>query len=124
MGLPEQQIEGLRLENIRLTSNGGGTAADAALVPKELGKGYPKPHKLGTMPAYGIFARHVKDLELANIHLNFAENDFRPAAIFSDITGLEIDNLKPQVAEGVRPAVFTDVHNLVIRNSPALQNHE
>ena len=30
MGLPEQPLEGIRLENIRLTSKGGGTAEDAA----------------------------------------------------------------------------------------------
>jgi polygalacturonase len=121
-GLPEQAIEGVRLENIRLTSKGGGTAKDAARVPKELSNGYPEPSKLGILPAYGIFARHIKDLELANLHVSFATNDLRPAAAFADIQGLEIDNFKPQVADGVPPAVFADnVSGLVIRNSPLLQ---
>ncbi len=121
MGLPEQPLEGIRLENIRLTSNGGGTAADAAIVPKELGTGYPEPGKIGKLPAYGVFARHVKDLELANISVNFQTNDLRPAANFNDIDGLEIDNFKPQVAEGVAAAVMgADVRGLVVRNSPAL----
>ncbi len=71
MGLPEQPIEGVRLENIRLTSKGGGTAKDAARHPKELGAGYPEPGGIGMLPAYGIFARHVRDLELANIHMDF-----------------------------------------------------
>ena len=122
MGLPEQPVEGVRLENIRLTSKGRGTAADAALNPKELGTCYPEPYKLGTLPAYGIYARHVRDLELANIHVNFQTNDFRPAAAFVDVQGLEIDNFKPQVADGVKAAVFADnVQNITIRNSPALQ---
>lgn len=121
LGLPEQPVEGVRLENIRLISSGGGTPEQAALEPKELGEGYPEPGKLGTLPAYGIYARHVRDLELANIHTGFATNDFRPAAVFKDIDGLEIDNLKPQVADGVAPAQFAaDVRGLVIRNSPAL----
>ena len=71
MGLPEQPIEGVRLENIRLTSKGGGTTNDAAIQPKELGTGYPEPGMLGTLPAYGIFARHVKNLELSNLTTNF-----------------------------------------------------
>ena len=122
MGLPEQPIEGVRLDNIRLTSYGGGTAEDAAINPKELGTGYPEPGRIGTLPAYGIYARHVRDLELANITVNFATNDFRPAAVFVDIDGLEIDNFKPQVAEGVKAAVFADnVGSITIRNSPALQ---
>jgi polygalacturonase len=122
MGLPEQPVEGVRLENIRLTSNGGGTTNDAAINPKELGTGYPEPGRIGTLPAYGIYARHVKGLELANITVNFITNDLRSAASFADVQGLEIDNFKPQIAPGVRAAVFADnVGGITIRNSPALQ---
>jgi polygalacturonase len=121
-GLPEQPVEGVRLENIRLISNGGGTAKDAAINPKELGIGYPEPGAIGTLPAYGIFARHVRDLELANIRVSFLTNDLRPAAFFADVQGLEIDNFKPQVAVGVQAAVIADnVGGISIRNSPALQ---
>jgi len=121
MGLPEQPIEGVRLENIRLVNQGGGSAQDAVNTPRELGTGYPEPSKLGTMPAYGIFARHVKGLELANINVSFEKSDLRPAAAFTDIDGLEIDNFKPQLAEGVKAAVFAaDVKGIRIRNSPAL----
>lgn len=121
-GLPEQPIEGVRLENIRLISKGGGTEKDAAIVPPELGTGYPEPAKIGTMPAYGIFARHVKDLELANIHFNFTKTELRPALAFTDVSGLEIDNVKAQVADGVKSAKFADdIKNPVIRNSPSLQ---
>jgi polygalacturonase len=124
MGLPEQPVEGVRLENIRLISKGGGTAKDAAINPRELGVGYPEPGRIGTLPAYGIFAWHVRDLELANIQVSFLTNDLRPAAFFADIQGLEIDNFKPQVAAGVKPAVFADnVSGIVIRNSPALDRH-
>jgi polygalacturonase len=123
MGLPEQPVEGVRLDNIRLISNGGGTLKDTVISPKELGTGYPEPGKMGTLPAYGIFARHARDLELANINVSFLTNDFRPAAMFFDIQGLEIDNFKPQVAPGVVPAcVFAgNVIGLNIRNSPALE---
>ena len=108
MGLPDVPVEGIRLENIRLTSVGGGTTNDATTNLPELGAGYPEPRKLGMVPAYGIYARHARDLELANISVNFTTNDLRPAAAFADIQGLEIDNLKPQVADGVPAAVFAD----------------
>ena len=122
MGLPGVPVEGVRLDNIRLISNGGGTAEDAARVPKELGKGYPEPRSLGILPAYGVYARHVKGLELANITTSFTKDDLRPAAMFDDIQGLEIDNFKGQATDGVKPAVFADnVAGLTIRNSPALQ---
>lgn len=118
-GLPDMPIDGLRLDNIRLVSEGGGTAAEADEVPKELGTGYPEPH--GTLPAYGLYARHVKDLELANIKTSFDKKDMRPAMICSDINGLQIDNFKGQVGDGVKPAKFENVSGLDIRNSPELQ---
>jgi len=119
-GIPGQPIEGVRLDNIRLVFNGGGTKEDAARVPKELGQGYPEPHNLGIMPAYGVFARHVRDLELANINLSFATNDFRPAMACSDVDRLEVDNFQAQLAPGVPAATFDSVTNVVIRSSPVL----
>ncbi len=120
-GLPEQPIEGLRLENIRLICKGGGTKEQAGNVPKELGNGYPEPRQANVMPAYGLFARHVKDLELANINFSFANDDFRPAIQCVDVHGLEIDNFKAQLAEGVTASKFEDVSDVFIRNSPVLQ---
>jgi polygalacturonase len=120
MGMPGQPIEGLRLENIRLQFNGGGTTNDAAHTPPELGAGYPEPR--GAMPAYGLFARHVKDLELADITTSFAADDLRPAMEFIDVNGLEIDDVKAQIAKGIRVAKFEKVSGLVIRNSPAIKN--
>ena len=120
MGLPEQPIENVRLEDIHLTSNGGGTAADAAILPLELGTGYPEPGKIGTLPAYGVYARHVKNLELANIRVDFKQDDLRSALIGTDVDGLEIDNFKAQLAPGVSAAKFDAVKPLVIRNSPVL----
>ena len=37
------------------------------------GTGYPEPGRDGTMPAYGVFARHVRGLELANINLSLQD---------------------------------------------------
>jgi polygalacturonase len=121
MGLPGHPVEGVRLENIRLTSLGGGSKADAARVPNELGAGYPEPHRLGILPAYGVFARHVRDLGLANLTIDFQNDDFRPAIICTDVNGLDIDNFKAKLADGVPASKFDNVSGLTVRNSPALQ---
>jgi hypothetical protein len=120
MGLPEQPIEGLRLENIRLISKGGGTAEQAGRMPKELAADYPEPR--GVMPSYGLFARHVRGLELANINFSLLKDDQRPAMICSDIEGLEVDNFKAQLSAGVAPAKLEDVKDIVVRNSPVLKD--
>jgi polygalacturonase len=124
MGLPELPVEGVRLENIRLTSKGGGTKADAAIVPKELGTGYPEPRKLGTLPAYGVYARHVRDLEIANVRVGVEKEDLRPAMMCVDVDGLEVDNFKAQVAVGVPGAKFEGVKRQVVRNSPLLEKEQ
>jgi polygalacturonase len=120
-GMPGDDIEGVRLQNIRINYNGGGTTEQAAIVPPELGKSYPDPSRIGIVPAYGLFARHVKDLELQNIRVSFTTNDLRPAMICDDVDGLEIDDFKAQISTNVAPAKFDSIKNLVIRNSPALE---
>lgn len=120
-GIPEEPLQGIRLENIRLNFTGGGTAADAMRDPPELGTGYPEPGRVGTMPAYGLFARHVHDLELANLTVGYTRDDLRPPMVFRDVDGLEIDNFKARVAEGVPVARFYGVTHATVRNSPALE---
>jgi polygalacturonase len=119
MGMADQPIEGLRLENIRLIFNGGGTKEQADATPAELGTGYPEPR--GVMPAYGVFARHVHGLELVNLNLSFLTNDFRPAIITSDVQGLQIDDFKAQLGDGVSASRWENTSGVVIRNSPVLQ---
>ncbi len=120
-GVPGHPIEGVRLENIRLEFKGGGTKAQAERVQPELGPGYPEPAQFGALPAYGLFARHVRDLELANIRESFDQKDLRPAIDCVDVDGLEIDNFQAQLAAGVPAAKFDSVKNVVIRNSPMLE---
>lgn len=120
-GMPGYDVEGVRLENIKMIFNGGGTKQDAERVPPELDKGYPEPRRIGIMPSYGLFARHVRDLELANIRFSFENEEMRPAIVCVDVDGLEIDNFKAKLADGVSAAKFEDVKGLVIRNSPVLK---
>jgi polygalacturonase len=119
-GLPDAQVEGVRLENIRMIFNGGGTKEQAARDFPELDRGYPEPNKLGVTPAYGLFARHVRDLELANIRFSFDQEDLRPPMVCMDVDGLEVDNFKAQTATGVPAARYEAVKGLVVRNSPVL----
>jgi hypothetical protein len=120
-GVPGHPIENLRLDDIQLISNGGGTQEQANRVPYELAKGYPEPSRIGVMPAYGLYARHVKNLELANLRLSYEKEDRRQAIALSDVQGLEIDNLKAKVSQGVAPARFEAVTDALVRNSPVLE---
>ncbi|MGA9779802.1 MAG: glycoside hydrolase family 28 protein [Verrucomicrobiia bacterium] len=119
-GIPKQPLENVHLENIHLIFKGGGSKADAVRLPRELGTDYPEPSRLGVMPAYGLYARHVRGLELANVSVDFEQLDLRPPLVCLDVDGLEIDNFRAQVMRGVPAAKFVKVNNVVIWNSPIL----
>jgi polygalacturonase len=119
-GLPGHDLQGVRLQNIRLEFAGAGTKEEAAKNPPELDTGYPEPSKIGTMPAYGLFVRHVKDLEMADVRFTFEKEDLRPAMVCEDVEGLEIDNFRAQLGTGAPAAVWTAVTGIVVRNSPEL----
>lgn len=120
-GIPEQPIEGVTLQNIRCVTVGGGTKQDAAKQIPEAG-GYPKAVWAGDLSAYGIFARHVRDLKLEDVSFRFQKPEMRPAATFINVDGLEIENFAAQLGEGVPAAVFApDVKNLTVTQSPAIQ---
>lgn len=122
-GLPEQRIENLRLENIRMTTKGGGTRKDAQKDIPEAG-GYPKATWAGDLSAYGVFARHIKGLELADLNIDFDKPEMRPAARFQNIDGLRLDHFKARVSDGVETAVFSeDVRGVEIISSPDI-HHE
>ncbi|MFH0991097.1 MAG: glycosyl hydrolase family 28-related protein [bacterium] len=120
-GLPGYPVENVRLQGLWLSFKGGGTTEQALRIPPELDKGYPEPRRIGVTPGYGLFARHVRGLELSDISFNLEREDFRPVMVCVDVNGLEIDNIKAQLAPGIAPVKFEEVKDLVIRNSPLLK---
>jgi len=90
-GVPGHYITDLTLENIHINLAGGGTLENARQqVPEAVDK-YPEVKTFGPLvPAYGIWARHVKGLKLVNITFTLDSNDRRPAFICEDGKDLEL----------------------------------
>ena len=93
---PIHPIENVTLENIRIDCLGGGTEKDARREVPEHAEKNPGERMFGTLPAYGFFCRHVKNLEFHNVELSFQHDDRRPAMIFDDVAGLELLNVDAQ----------------------------
>ena len=83
-GIPGHKIENVTLESIRLRFDGGGTSADLSRQAPENEDGYPEYKMFGTLPAYGLFVRHVKGLRLRDVELTTAAPDARPPTVFDD----------------------------------------
>ena len=85
-GIPGHAVEAVTLENVSFELPGGGTAEDANIQLSEKEKAYPEFNMFGkTMPAYGIYARHVRGIKLLNVHSKVLAPDARPATIFVDV---------------------------------------
>ena len=78
---------------------GGGTAAMAALQPEEREAAYPDPDMFGELPATGIFARHVRGLDISNVEVVSRASDARPAFWLRDVESADFFNVRvPQGA--------------------------
>ncbi|MFL5743819.1 MAG: glycoside hydrolase family 28 protein [Niastella sp.] len=105
-GVPGHYITNVTLENIEITLAGGGTVENAQQqVPEAVDK-YPEVKTFGPLvPAYGIWARHVKGLKLVNITLHLDSIDRRPAFICEDGQDIEVDGRKIPETIG-KPAII------------------
>jgi len=104
IGSPGHNIEGIMLSNVHITYPGGGTSKEAARrkIPELrqiLGKPfpqYPEYFSLGILPAYGLYARHARDIVLNNVQFNLSSKDMRPAIVCDDVENLEICDLRAE----------------------------
>ncbi len=116
-GLPGHEIENVTLSNISLGFDGGGTAEDAAREIPEKPASYPESTMFGTLPAYGLFCRHVKGLTLQNVRLQITGADRRPALVFDDVEASAIDALRaPFGTDAAAILSLVNSRNVAIRN--------
>ncbi len=84
-GVPGHPVGPLTLQNIQIEVPGGGTEKNAQVQLPENVATYPEYNMFGkTMPAYGIYARHVNGLKLEGVRITTTKPDARPAATFID----------------------------------------
>jgi hypothetical protein len=119
-GLPGQPVEDVLLSNIRILYRGGGTGEDAALDPPEHEGAYPEPSMFGTLPAYGLFVRHARNVTLRDVEVGFMKEDLRPAFLLHDVAGAYLDHVTAQRAPDVPLFVLHDVSDVSFRGIPGL----
>jgi len=85
-GIPGYAIEDVKLSNIYIETEGGGTAEMARIEPPENENKYPEPQMFGPMPASGFFMRHMRNVEMSHVEIANTTPDARPAFY---LTGVE-----------------------------------
>jgi polygalacturonase len=119
-GLPGHPVEDVSLSHIRLVYRGGGTAEDAARDAPENPDAYPEPSMFGTLPAYGLFLRHARNVALSDVELGFSGDERRPALFLDDVAGARLDGVRARPPLSGPLAVLREVGELVLRDSLGL----
>ncbi|MBK8882034.1 MAG: right-handed parallel beta-helix repeat-containing protein [Bacteroidales bacterium] len=127
-GMPGSPIEDITFSNIRMTNSGGGTAEDAArrtldeFTPEVLKGWWPEVSLIGTVPAYGIYARHIKGLTIKDVSLFTSGIELRPAIVLDDVSSAGISEVQAN-GYGISESVFRfqNVKETTVRNCSALK---
>jgi polygalacturonase len=122
-GLPGNMIEDVSLNNIRIWYRPMDSSFTKipAIVP-ENEKGYPEPAKMGIMPAYGFFIRHVKGIKMNNVEVGYMGKEIRPAIIMDDVKEADLFRVKTQVVPGTKSIVLNNVEGFSIQASEGFKD--
>jgi len=111
MGIPGYCIEDVTLSNIRIYYRAG---ADKEAVNKEVAENidmYPDPYRWHSLPAYGMYFRHVKGLRVSDVVLRYMNRDERPAFVLDDVHNARFYNVDAQKGEGAPQFILKNVTN-------------
>jgi polygalacturonase len=97
-GIADGPVEDVSFSNLDIVSAGGGTAADAARDPEYRRETSLEVSYLGTLPAFGLYARHATRLRLRDCHFATEAADARPAIALRHVRGALIDGLTSPAA--------------------------
>lgn len=119
-GLAGHPVEDVQLSGIHILYRGGGTKEDAARQPPENDGSYPEPSMFGTLPAYGFYLRHARNVGLRDVEVGFREEDLRPAFVLHDVSEVHFDHVTARRASGVPFALLRDVRGLSSHDTEGL----
>jgi len=88
-GKPGSPIENIELRNVRITAKGGHPASEASLNPAENDERFPR--RVGDIPAYVWYLRHVRNVRFLNCRFEFEKNDDRPALLVDDVENVTFE---------------------------------
>lgn len=120
VGLADNKITNVTLENIEIVYPGGGNPLYAKVglneldkVP-EMPKAYPEFSQHKELPAWGFYVRHAEGITFKNIKLTALKKDYRPAIVLDDVhkgtfSGIQVEEPSKGKKETVHVYKSTDI---------------
>ncbi|MBV8830668.1 MAG: glycoside hydrolase family 28 protein [Acidobacteriaceae bacterium] len=124
LGIPEKNIQDLRIHDVYIEHQGGGTREMAGTQPAEQDIEYPDPGRFGTTPSHGFYIRHVKNIDMSNIEICPAKQELRPAFVLSDVEGADFFRIKAPDVSDVPMFVLDKVTDFSVARSRPVSDTE
>lgn len=112
-GIPGYYAKAIRLSDIDITFPGGQAALyPGFVVPENISAG-PEATIFGdTLPASGLYVRHVDSIQLSNVCFHAQQTDGRPSFIFDDVlnsgSAVTVDSIQNCFSTGVADIMGED----------------
>jgi polygalacturonase len=122
-GVPDSPIRDVKISNLFIQHQGGGSAEDARIIMPENADKYPDPGMFGpTTPSQGFFLRHIDNLEMSHVEVQPAQPDQRPTFYLEGVNRADFI----AVTAPTNPPAFhlnnvTDLRILISRAAPDTQ---
>jgi hypothetical protein len=111
--------QGIVFDGLTINFPGGGAMSADPPEGNTLNGGVAyNPRFITPIPAYGMFIRHAKGVELHNVKFTYGQMEGRPAIIARDVDGLTFDGLMAQ--KGSSTVELDSVKNLTVTGSAPL----
>lgn len=93
-GIPGHEVEDVTLSNVRISTTEQTRSQWQKVPVPEVAGGYPEARMFGRLPAYGLYARHVRGLRLVDVSFTSREVQQTPAVLCDQVKDLEIASLQ------------------------------
>jgi polygalacturonase len=119
-GVPGYPVEDVRISNLHVLHQGGGTREQAERAMPENASSYPDPSMFGITSSHGLFARHVNNLELHHCSFVAAKPDLRAGVMLDQVNGAVIERVRISRAPGAAALALRETSGVEISNCPGV----
>ena len=98
-GKPGTPVENITFKDINIRYKGGHPVSEATLRPVENDERFPR--KVGDIPSYAWYLRHVKNVYFTDCEFDFEQNDDRPAFVIDEGNIVKLNNVKLKKGDGI-----------------------
>jgi polygalacturonase len=121
-GLPEAPVEDVRISNLTVVHGGGGRAADLQRQIPEHADHYPEPSMFGVTPAYGLYVRHARNLDVHHADLRTAAREGRPPVVLHDVDGAGFEHVRFAHDAAAPTFVLQDVRGFAVQDAQGMRD--